>query len=166
MSVFPSNSRIVSVGRRAFLSCLLTFFLDLLRCWWSEHDYQGGIDKHPNRVWLAKCVEQTIGVNTYQQAKVNQWTSNIVESCLKRLCALNKPFKYIGLLHCEFNPICVCLCWIHLFSLIPANPPSQLHLILLVNAVIMQKNGAGLHTASSCFWDNSVDGDIQLRPPF
>ena len=22
----------------------------------------------------------------------------------------------------------------------------------------MQKNGAGLHTASSCFWDNSTDG--------
>ena len=22
----------------------------------------------------------------------------------------------------------------------------------------MQKNGAGLHTASSCFWDNQTDG--------
>ena len=22
----------------------------------------------------------------------------------------------------------------------------------------MQKNGAGLHTASSCFWDNTTDG--------
>ncbi|XP_067867749.1 dynein light chain Tctex-type 1 isoform X2 [Heterodontus francisci] len=28
----------------------------------------------------------------------------------------------------------------------------------IVTCVIMQKNGAGLHTASSCFWDNSVDG--------
>ena len=27
-----------------------------------------------------------------------------------------------------------------------------------VTCVIMQKNGAGLHTASSCFWDNSTDG--------
>lgn len=35
-------------------------------------------------------------MNTYQQSKVNQWTSNIVEAILKRLCALNKPFKYIG----------------------------------------------------------------------
>jgi dynein light chain Tctex-type 1 len=25
---------------------------------------------------------------------------------------------------------------------------------------IMQKNGAGLHVASSCFWDNSSDGKI------
>uniref|UniRef100_A0A8B9QM66 Dynein light chain Tctex-type 1 n=1 Tax=Apteryx owenii TaxID=8824 RepID=A0A8B9QM66_APTOW len=28
----------------------------------------------------------------------------------------------------------------------------------IVTCVIMQKNGAGLHTASSCFWDNSSDG--------
>jgi Tctex-1 family protein len=27
-----------------------------------------------------------------------------------------------------------------------------------VTCVIMQKNGAGLHTASSCFWDNATDG--------
>lgn len=27
-----------------------------------------------------------------------------------------------------------------------------------VTCVIMQKNGAGLHTASSCFWDNQTDG--------
>ena len=29
----------------------------------------------------------------------------------------------------------------------------------IVTAVIMQKNGAGLHTATSCFWDNTTDGD-------
>eukprot|EP00297_Palpitomonas_bilix_P016021 CAMPEP_0113873690 /NCGR_PEP_ID=MMETSP0780_2-20120614/3914_1 /TAXON_ID=652834 /ORGANISM="Palpitomonas bilix" /LENGTH=96 /DNA_ID=CAMNT_0000859371 /DNA_START=273 /DNA_END=563 /DNA_ORIENTATION=- /assembly_acc=CAM_ASM_000599 len=28
----------------------------------------------------------------------------------------------------------------------------------VVNAVIMQKNGAGLHLSSSCFWNNSTDG--------
>uniref|UniRef100_A0A8D0IM34 Dynein light chain Tctex-type 1 n=1 Tax=Sus scrofa TaxID=9823 RepID=A0A8D0IM34_PIG len=28
----------------------------------------------------------------------------------------------------------------------------------IVTCVIMQKNGAGLHTASSCFWDSSTDG--------
>lgn len=27
-----------------------------------------------------------------------------------------------------------------------------------VSCVIMQKNGAGLHTASSCYWDNTTDG--------
>ena len=29
----------------------------------------------------------------------------------------------------------------------------------IVTCVIMQKNGAGLHTASSCYWDNSTDGE-------
>uniref|UniRef100_A0A8C6F387 Dynein light chain Tctex-type 1 n=1 Tax=Monodon monoceros TaxID=40151 RepID=A0A8C6F387_MONMO len=28
----------------------------------------------------------------------------------------------------------------------------------IVTCVIMQKNGAGLHTASSCFWKSSTDG--------
>eukprot|EP00994_Dinema_validum_P003920 NODE_1942_length_802_cov_101.446215_g1539_i0.p1 GENE.NODE_1942_length_802_cov_101.446215_g1539_i0~~NODE_1942_length_802_cov_101.446215_g1539_i0.p1 ORF type:complete len:119 (+),score=15.84 NODE_1942_length_802_cov_101.446215_g1539_i0:122-478(+) len=27
----------------------------------------------------------------------------------------------------------------------------------IVNATIMQKNGAGLHTATSCYWDNEGD---------
>ena len=27
----------------------------------------------------------------------------------------------------------------------------------------MQKNGAGLHTASSCYWDNSTDGSCTVR---
>ncbi|MED6237372.1 Dynein light chain Tctex-type [Characodon lateralis] len=28
----------------------------------------------------------------------------------------------------------------------------------IVNCIIMQKNGAGLQTASTCFWDNNTDG--------
>ena len=47
-----------------------------------------------------QSVENTIGVNAYQHNKVNQWTSNILEACLKRLAALNKPFKYIGMTMC------------------------------------------------------------------
>jgi len=30
----------------------------------------------------------------------------------------------------------------------------------------MQKNGAGLHTANSCFWDNSSDGKEQIAKIF
>lgn len=33
----------------------------------------------------------------------------------------------------------------------------------IVTCVIMQKNGAGLHTASSCFWDNGTDGSCTVR---
>lgn len=31
----------------------------------------------------------------------------------------------------------------------------------LVSSVIMQKTGSGLHMASSCFWDNQTDGQLQ-----
>ncbi|PVD29089.1 hypothetical protein C0Q70_11686 [Pomacea canaliculata] len=30
----------------------------------------------------------------------------------------------------------------------------------IVTCVIMQKNGAGLHTASSCYWDNATDDTL------
>lgn len=37
--------------------------------------------------------------------------------------------------------------------------------LFAVTCIIMQKNGAGLHTASSCFWDNSTDGKLGPRIP-
>ena len=33
----------------------------------------------------------------------------------------------------------------------------------IVTSVIMQKNGAGLHVATSCFWDNNTDGSATMR---
>ncbi|XP_053301869.1 dynein light chain Tctex-type 1-like [Pleuronectes platessa] len=33
----------------------------------------------------------------------------------------------------------------------------------IVTCVIMQKNGAGLQIASTCFWDNSTDGSTLVR---
>ncbi|KAH6573448.1 hypothetical protein BASA62_002975 [Batrachochytrium salamandrivorans] len=33
----------------------------------------------------------------------------------------------------------------------------------IVTCTIMQKNGAGLHAASSCFWDNSTDGSTTYK---
>ncbi|XP_063233828.1 dynein light chain Tctex-type 1 isoform X2 [Bacillus rossius redtenbacheri] len=76
---------------------------------------------------IKEAVETTIGGNVYNVAKVNQWTSSVVETCLGALTKLQKPFKYI------------------------------------VTCTIMQKNGAGLHSASSCFWDNSTDGSCTVR---
>ena len=38
-----------------------------------------------------------------------------------------------------------------------------------VTCVIMQKTGAGLHTASSCYWDNTTDGEpagISMSTPY
>ncbi|XP_023062681.1 dynein light chain Tctex-type 1-like [Piliocolobus tephrosceles] len=33
----------------------------------------------------------------------------------------------------------------------------------IVTCVIMQKNGAGSHTASSCFWDSCTDGSYTVQ---
>jgi len=33
----------------------------------------------------------------------------------------------------------------------------------VVSCVIVQKNGAGLHTATSCYWDNTTDGHTTVR---
>lgn len=32
--------------------------------------------------------------------------------------------------------------------------------------MIMQKNGAGLHTASSCYWNNETDGSCTVSGIF
>eukprot|EP01113_Clastostelium_recurvatum_P029277 TRINITY_DN3530_c0_g1_i1.p1 TRINITY_DN3530_c0_g1~~TRINITY_DN3530_c0_g1_i1.p1 ORF type:complete len:122 (+),score=18.42 TRINITY_DN3530_c0_g1_i1:25-366(+) len=76
---------------------------------------------------IKEAIEVTLQQAAYHHSKVGQWTSNVVEQCLRRLTALNKPFKYI------------------------------------VTCIIMQKNGAGLHTASSCYWDNASDGSCSYR---
>ncbi|XP_050429108.1 dynein light chain Tctex-type 1 [Adelges cooleyi] len=33
----------------------------------------------------------------------------------------------------------------------------------IVTCAIMQKNGAGFHSASSCYWDNITDGSCTVR---
>ncbi|XP_005999557.1 dynein light chain Tctex-type 3 [Latimeria chalumnae] len=33
----------------------------------------------------------------------------------------------------------------------------------IVNCAVMQKSGAGLHTANSCFWDTTTDGSCTVR---
>ena len=60
-------------------------------------------------------------------AKVSVWTGDVVESGLKELMGLQKPFKYA------------------------------------VNAVIMQRNGAGMTSASSTYWDTDTDGSMSVK---
>ncbi|CAH8874565.1 unnamed protein product [Trichobilharzia szidati] len=33
----------------------------------------------------------------------------------------------------------------------------------IVTCIIMQKSGAGLHTASSCYWDSTTDGSCTVK---
>ncbi|XP_069370748.1 dynein light chain Tctex-type 1-like [Paralichthys olivaceus] len=84
------------------------------------------VDEEVTKV-IKESVEAAIGANAYQQSRVNQWTTSVVEQCVSQLKKLGKPFKYI------------------------------------VTCIIMQKNGAGLQTASACFWDNSTDGSCAVR---
>uniref|UniRef100_A0A673M9X7 Dynein light chain Tctex-type 3 n=1 Tax=Sinocyclocheilus rhinocerous TaxID=307959 RepID=A0A673M9X7_9TELE len=34
---------------------------------------------------------------------------------------------------------------------------------IIVNCAVMQKSGAGLHTANSCYWDTTTDGSCTVR---
>ncbi|KAF3421917.1 hypothetical protein E2986_01462 [Frieseomelitta varia] len=96
---------------------------------------------------IKEAIEVSIGGNAYQHNKVNQWTSNVVEGCLGNLTKLQKPYKYIGMyLTVHKNSF-----FIELKKTVP------------VTCTIMQKNGAGLHTASSCYWDNATDGSCTVR---
>lgn len=76
---------------------------------------------------VKESLDNVLQSKQYEVDKVGQWTNDCMESCLKRLLALNKPFKYV------------------------------------VTCSIMQKTGAGLHTAASCFWDNTTDGSRTVR---
>ena len=40
-------------------------------------------------------IVQAIGDSQFAHSKLNLWTNNIVEGCLKKLAALGKPFKYV-----------------------------------------------------------------------
>ena len=98
---------------------------------------------------IKESIENTIGGNGYAHAKVSQWTNAVVESCLASLTKLQKPFKYIGKLS-NYAPFLKCHLKFDIY-------------LISVTCVIMQKNGAGLHTASSCYWDNSTDGSCTVR---
>lgn len=44
---------------------------------------------------VREAVGTAIGDNQFLHSKIDAWSNNVVEGCLKRLAALGKPFKYI-----------------------------------------------------------------------
>eukprot|EP01138_Halocafeteria_seosinensis_P013882 gb/GECG01014175.1/.p1 GENE.gb/GECG01014175.1/~~gb/GECG01014175.1/.p1 ORF type:complete len:110 (+),score=6.61 gb/GECG01014175.1/:1-330(+) len=44
---------------------------------------------------IRNALQQTLADSAYQANKVDTWTNQIIDSCLKGLKDLNKPFKYI-----------------------------------------------------------------------
>lgn len=108
---------------------------------------------------IKEAIENTIGGNAYQHDKVNHWTKTVVDNCLGVLTKLQKPYKYIGENLIETSH----------FSFVNSFQQSQLILFIIVSqfsvavtCMIMQKNGAGLHTASSCYWNNETDGSCTV----
>jgi dynein light chain Tctex-type 1 len=75
---------------------------------------------------VSKIINETLGQylnqQTYDEKKVPQWTTDILETLNQRLVALRKPFKYVA------------------------------------TTLIMQRNGAAVHSSTSCYWDSVSDG--------
>jgi dynein light chain Tctex-type 1 len=44
---------------------------------------------------VREVITGAIGDSAFLLAKIDAWSSNIAEGCLKRLAALSKPFKYV-----------------------------------------------------------------------
>eukprot|EP00884_Botryococcus_braunii_P018078 jgi/Botrbrau1/4954/Bobra.0122s0031.1 len=44
---------------------------------------------------MRDAIVSTIGDSQFNQSKISTWSNNIVDTCLKRLAALGRPFKYV-----------------------------------------------------------------------
>lgn len=106
------------------------------------------------RYLYTQSVEPVLSNLIYDSDKVQPWTDAIVESVLKGLASANKPFKYIGMsTHFRTPSIAVLLS-----PLLPLVCP-----LSIVTCVLMQRNGAGLHTASCSYWDSRSDAVCSVR---
>jgi hypothetical protein len=109
---------------------------------------------------------------------VGQWISEICEKSTKKLVGLNKPFKYV--ITCVIMQVKEKKIFAD-FELSRSitkkitessqnQPDFQLSdiIILWMDSLFFffQRNGAGLHSASSCFWDSANDGSCSFRNPF
>ena len=71
---------------------------------------------------IKSAIGSTLGDVIYDHCRVNDWSNSIINSALKGLQSLNRPYKYV------------------------------------ITVIIMQKNGAGLVSSASMFWDLKRDG--------
>lgn len=138
---------------------------------------------------LWQSVNSSLANAIYTHSKVTTWQATIVENTLKRLAALNKPFKYVGL--SSSQPFAAVRAVGH------ARPPGTLppqtrafcraghpywsagcgwhlaeghlrgmtsadeHHWLAVTCMISQNTGGATHTAHTCFWDAETDGEMR-----
>lgn len=115
-------------------------------------------------LYLSQCIEGVIGGTDYNQSKVNQWTASIVEHSLTHLVKQGRSFKYIGepvTHHIQHHTRHRTYCWhVHTYGKVTMVNTSLW--CFAVNCTIMQKSGAGLHTANSCYWDTATDSEWWL----
>ena len=54
----------------------------------------------PNQVdeIIKKSIQDTIEQSVYDQSKVGDWNSGIIDKCMKQLVSLEKRFKYVGII--------------------------------------------------------------------
>jgi len=70
------------------------------------------------------------------------------------MCARLQSLLAMG--SCPLVPVAIQVIELTMKRLKELNQPFK----YIVTCAIMQKNGAGLHMATSTFWDNSSDGEI------
>lgn len=104
---------------------------------------------------VRQVVEEHLKDKLYDETQIPHWVDRICQDCVKGLVALNKPFKYVG--ECSA-----------FFVFRPMQRLSiSFHVICehAVSCCIAQKNGAGLHSTYSCFWDAASDNVVAARWP-
>lgn len=78
---------------------------------------------------IKESIDGVLQDATYTHSKVSQWNNAIVETCLRKLTSMNKPFKYIGaplsIQAVNFVNLCV---YKHLMHLLPLLAYSLFHL--------------------------------------
>ncbi|GMI50374.1 hypothetical protein ScalyP_jg3215 [Parmales sp. scaly parma] len=88
-------------------------------------DFQEGGEEFSSED-VETVVKNTIGTvletAMYNPKKVNEHCNSIIDSCLKELQSLSRPYKYV------------------------------------ITAIIMQKNGGGMVSSGSTYWDTVKDG--------
>ena len=102
-----------------------------------------------------QSVDTHIKEEDYDASKDSVWIDRICETCMKGLADLKKPYKYVG----TFFLACYTL--LYFFTLLLSFSISD-H---TVTCTILQRNGAGIHTTSSYFWDGVCDVECTIRYP-
>ncbi|KAF0775819.1 hypothetical protein AaE_000480 [Aphanomyces astaci] len=100
---------------------------------------------------ILQSVEHYLKDQSYDENEVSHWVDLICDGIMKGLSDLRKPLKYIG----RTNDLPL--------RLDDTLTPTWMY--HTVSCVIMQKNGAGIHSAVSCHWDTAIDGAHVVKWP-